>query len=89
MPFPQTQEQPPGEIKNPFRLWLMHQPLSVTQSTLARDLKVGRTTISGLLQEKPRMPSLMLAKAIERLTQGEATVEWFVANGVQNLKRSA
>ena len=72
MPFPQTQTMPPGT--NPLRRWLASQPLSVTQSTIARELGVDRSTISRIMHDdSPVLPSLRLASRIENLTRGAVT----------------
>ena len=69
MPFQQTQTMPPGS--NPLRRWLASQPLSVTQTTMAQKIGVDRSTLSRIMQDgTTAMPSLKLAAAIEKLTDG-------------------
>ena len=61
-------------MKNPFYAWLMEQPRAVSKASLARDLGLDRSYITGLMAEdNVMMPSLPVALKIERRTKGKVT----------------
>ena len=92
MPFTHTQDQMRdyARIRNPLRRWLHSQPLSVTQTTIARDLGIARSTLSEYMRENnAKTPSLKLAVRIERLTQGAVTAYDFADHAASNREVAA
>lgn len=78
------------KIRNPFRRWLNNEPRVVTMASLSRDLGVDPSYISDLMAENNTlMPSLTVAVAIERRTEGAVSTLDIHDFVFQNRKQAA